>query len=161
MIKTVNVYAAQPAYIDGINFSGPANGIELDTDTIRKCLQQRILVREVLDDGTVVQLGFDNYDKDLDGDDDVSILDDDDEQELPKFKIYSVGPNGDNSAVEAESKSTIEKIIEDKKEKETAPKEATPKETPIVTEVKDLVEDDKKEDSVKVIDDSKKKFNRK
>lgn len=161
MIKTVNVYAAQPAYIDGINFSGPANGIELDTDTIRKCLQQRILVREVLDDGTVVQLGFDNYDKDLDGDDDVSILDDDDEQELPKFKIYSVGPNGDNSAVEAESKSTIEKIIEDKKEKETAPKEATPKETPVVTEVKDLVEDDKKEDSVKVIDDSKKKFNRK
>ena len=161
MIKTVNVYAAQPAYIDGINFSGPANGIELDTDTIRKCLQQRILVREVLDDGTIVQLGFDNYDKDLDGDDDVSILDDDDEQELPKFKIYSVGPNGDNSAVEAESKSTIEKIIEDKKEKETAPKEATPKETPVVTEVKDLVEDDKKEDSVKVIDDSKKKFNRK
>lgn len=160
MIKTVNVYAAQPAYIDGINFSGPANGIELDTDTIRKCLQQRILVREVLDDGTVVQLGFDNYDKDLDGDDDVSILDDDDEQELPKFKIYSVGPNGDNSAVEAESKSTIEKII-DKKEKEEAPKEATPKETPAVTGVKDLVEDDKKEDSVKVIDDSKKKFNRK
>lgn len=161
MIKTVNVYAAQPAYIDGINFSGPANGIELDTDTIRKCLQQRILVREVLDDGTIVQLGFDNYDKDLDGDDDVSILDNDDEQELPKFKIYSVGPNGDNSAVEAESKSTIEKIIEDKKEKETATKEETPKETPAVTDVKDLVEDDKKEDSVKVIDDSKKKFNRK
>lgn len=154
MIKTVNVYAAQPAYIDGINFSGPANGIELDTDTIRKCLQQRILVQEVLDDGTIVQLGFDNYDKDLDGDDDVSILDDDDKQELPKFKIYSVGPNGDNSTVEAESKSTIQKIVETKKE-------TAPKETPAVTEVKDLVEEDKKEDSVKVIDDSKKKFNRK
>lgn len=154
MIKTVNVYAAQPAYIDGINFSGPANGIELDTDTIRKCLQQRILVQEVLDDGTTVQLGFDNYDKDLESDDDVSILDDDDKQELPKFKIYSVGPNGDNSAVEAESKSTIQKIVETKKE-------TAPKETPAVTEVKDLVEEDKKEDSVKVIDDSKKKFNRK
>ena len=157
MIKTVNVYAAQPAYIDGINFSGPANGIELDTDTIRKCLQQRILVREVLDDGTVVQLGFDNYDKDLDGDDDVSILDDDDKEELPKFKIYSVGPNGDNSAVEAESKSTIQKIVENKKE-------TAPKETPVVTEVKDLV-DDKEEpqeaNSVKVIDESKKKFTRK
>lgn len=154
MIKTVNVYAAQPAYIDGINFSGPANGIELDTDTIRKCLQQRILVREVLDDGTVVQLGFDNYDKDLDGDDDVSILDDDDKEELPKFKIYSVGPNGDNSAVEAESKSTIQKIVESKKE--TAPKETT-----VVTEVKDLVEEPKEENSVKVIDESKKKFTRK
>lgn len=155
MIKTVNIYAAQPAYIDGINFSGPANGIELDTDTIRKCLQQRILVQEVLDDGTTVQLGFDNYDKDLDGDDEVSILDDEDKQELPKFKIYSVGPNGDNSAIEAESKSTIQKIVENKKETE-------PKETPAVTEVKDLVEDDKKEGSVKVIDeDSKKKFNRK
>ena len=155
MIKTVNVYAAQPAYIDGINFSGPANGIELDTDTIRKCLQQRILVREVLDDGTVVQLGFDNYDKDLDGDDDVSILDDDDKEELPKFKIYSVGPNGDNSAVEAESKSTIQKIVESKKE-------TAPKETPVTTEVKYLVEEEtKKEDSVKVIDDSKKKFTRK
>ena len=159
MIKTVNVYAAQPAYIDGINFSGPANGIELDTDTIRKCLQQRILVREVLDDGTIVQLGFDNYDKDLDGDDDVSILDDVEEQELPKFKIYSVGPNGDNSAVEAESKSTIQKIAENKKE--TAEKEEAQKETPAVTDVKDLVEDDKKEDSVKVIDDTKKKFTRK
>lgn len=155
MIKTVNIYAAQPAYIDGINFSGPANGIELDTDTIRKCLQQRILVQEVLDDGTTVQLGFDNYDKDLDGDDEVSILDDEDKQELPKFKIYSVGPNGDNSAIEAESKSTIQKIVENKKE-------TAPKETPAVTEVKDLVEDDKKEGSVKVIDeDSKKKFNRK
>ena len=155
MIKTVNVYAAQPAYIDGINFSGPANGIELDTDTIRKCLQQRILVREVLDDGTVVQLGFDNYDKDLDGDDDVSILDDDDDkEELPKFKIYSVGPNGDNSAVEAESKSTIQKIVESKKE-------TAPKETPVVTEVKDLVEEPKEENSVKVIDESKKKFTRK
>lgn len=156
MIKTVNVYAAQPAYIDGINFSGPANGIELDTDTIRKCLQQRILVREVLDDGTVVQLGFDNYDKDLDGDDDVSIPDDDDKEELPKFKIYSVGPNGDNSAVEAESKSTIQKIVEHKKETDT-------KETPAVTEVKDLVEEEtkKEEDSVKVIDESKKKFTRK
>ena len=155
MIKTVNIYAAQPAYIDGINFSGPANGIELDTDTIRKCLQQRILVQEVLDDGTTVQLGFDNYDKDLDGDDEVSILDDDEKQELPKFKIYSVGPNGDNSAIEAESKSTIQKIVENKKETEA-------KETPAVTEVKDLVEDDKKESSVKVIDeDSKKKFNRK
>ena len=147
MIKTVNVYAAQPAYIDGINFSGPANGIELDTDTIRKCLQQRILVREV-------QLGFDNYDKDLDGDDDVSILDDDDKEELPKFKIYSVGPNGDNSAVEAESKSTIQKIVESKKE-------TAPKETPVVTEVKDLVEEPKEENSVKVIDESKKKFTRK
>ncbi len=156
MIKTVNVYAAQPAYIDGINFSGPANGIELDTDTIRKCLQQRILVEEVLDDGTTVQLGFDNYDKDLDGDDEVSILDDDDKQELPKFKIYSVGPNGDNSAIEAESKSTIQKIVENKKE-------TAPKETPAVTEVKDLVEEEtkKEEDSVKVIDDSKKKFTRK
>ena len=154
MIKTVNVYAAQPAYIDGINFSGPANGIELDTDTIRKCLQQRILVREVLDDGTVVQLGFDNYDKDLDGDDDVSILDDDDKEELPKFKIYSVGRNGDNSAVEAESKSTIQKIVESKKE-------TAPKETPVVTEVKDLVEEPKEENSVKVIDESKKKFTRK
>ena len=154
MIKTVNVYAAQPAYIDGINFSGPANGIELDTDTIRKCLQQRILVREVLDDGTVVQLGFDNYDKDLDGDDDVSILDDDDKEELPKFKIYSVGPNGDNSAVEAESKSTIQKIVEHKKE-------TAPKETPVTTEVKDLVEEPKEENSVKVIDESKKKFTRK
>lgn len=154
MIKTVNVYAAQPAYIDGINFSGPANGIELDTDTIRKCLQQRILVREVLDDGTVVQLGFDNYDKDLDGDDDVSILDDDDKEELPKFKIYSVGPNGDNSAVEAESKSTIQKIVESKKE-------TAPKETPVVTEVKYLVEEPKEENSVKVIDESKKKFTRK
>lgn len=154
MIKTVNVYAAQPAYIDGINFSGPANGIELDTDTIRKCLQQRILVREVLDDGTVVQLGFDNYDKDLDGDDDVSILDDDDKEELPKFKIYSVGPNGDNSAVEAESKSTIQKIVESKKE-------TAHKETPVVTEVKDLVEEPKEENSVKVIDESKKKFTRK
>ena len=154
MIKTVNVYAAQPAYIDGINFSGPANGIELDTDTIRKCLQQRILVREVLDDGTVVQLGFDNYDKDLDGDDDVSILDDDDKEELPKFKIYSVGPNGDNSAVEAESKSTIQKIVESKKETAT-------KETPVTTEVKDLVEEPKEENSVKVIDESKKKFTRK
>lgn len=154
MIKTVNVYAAQPAYIDGINFSGPANGIELDTDTIRKCLQQRILVREVLDDGTVVQLGFDNYDKDLDGDDDVSILDDYDKEELPKFKIYSVGPNGDNSAVEAESKTTIQKIVESKKE-------TAPKETPVVTEVKDLVEEPKEENSVKVIDESKKKFTRK
>lgn len=154
MIKTVNVYAAQPAYIDGINFSGPANGIELDTDTIRKCLQQRILVREVLDDGTVVQLGFDNYDKDLDGDDDVSILDDDDKEELPKFKIYSIGPNGDNSAVEAESKSTIQKIVESKKETAT-------KETPVTTEVKDLVEEPKEENSVKVIDESKKKFTRK
>lgn len=154
MIKTVNVYAAQPAYIDGINFSGPANGIELDTDTIRKCLQQRILVREVLDDGTVVQLGFDNYDKDLDGDDDVSILDDDDKEELPKFKIYSVGPNGDNSAVEAESKSTIQKIVESKKE-------TAPKETPVTTEVKYLVEEPKEENSVKVIDESKKKFTRK
>lgn len=154
MIKTVNVYAAQPAYIDGINFSGPANGLELDTDTIRKCLQQRILVQEVLDDGTTVQLGFDNYDKDLDGDDDVSILDDDDKQELPKFKIYSVGPNGDNSTVEAESKSTIQKIVENKKE-------TAAKETPVVIEVEELVEEDKKEDSVKVIDDSKKKFTRK
>ena len=157
MIKTVNVYAAQPTYIDGINFSGPANGIELDTDTIRKCLQQRILVREVLDDGTVLQLGFDNYDKDLDGDDDVSILDDDDKEELPKFKIYSVGPNGDNSAVEAESKSTIQKIVEHKKE-------TAAKETPAVTEVKDLVdgnEEPKEENSVKVIDESKKKFTRK
>ena len=154
MIKTVNVYAAQPAYIDGINFSGPANGIELDTDTIRKCLQQRILVREVLDDGTVVQLGFDNYDNDLDGADDVAILDDDDKEELPKFKIYSVGPNGDNSAVEAESKSTIQKIVESKKE-------TAPKETPVVTEVKDLVEEPKEENSVKVIDESKKKFTRK
>ena len=154
MIKTVNVYAAQPAYIDGINFSGPANGIELDTDTIRKCLQQRILVREVFDDGTVVQLGFDNYDKDLDGDDDVSILDDDDKEELPKFKIYSVGPNGDNSAVEAESKTTIQKIVESKKE-------TAPKETPVTTEVKDLVEEPKEENSVKVIDESKKKFTRK
>ena len=150
MIKTVNVYAAQPAYIDGINFSGPANGIELDTDTIRKCLQQRILVQEVLDDGTTIQLGFDNYDKDLDGDDEHK-------EELPKFKIYSVGPNGDNSAVEAESKSTIQKIVEHKKE-------TAVKETPVVTEVKDLV-DDKEEpqeaNSVKVIDESKKKFTRK
>lgn len=60
--KTVNIYASSATRIDGMLFNGNINGMELNTETIRKCLLCGIRVTEFID-GKLIPLGFDNFDE--------------------------------------------------------------------------------------------------
>lgn len=63
--KRVNLHCPTAVKIDGINYSGNIRDTILPVDTIRKCILSRIMVEEILPDGTKVPLGFYNYNKDL------------------------------------------------------------------------------------------------
>ena len=64
--KRVNLVASN--YIRGLSDAGPIRGvvdnIELSVQNIFMCLCDRASVEEILDDGSLLKLGFDNYNKD-------------------------------------------------------------------------------------------------
>lgn len=62
--KNVNLYCGATVMIDKVNYSGIITNVELPLDTIRKCLLSHIRVEEIRNDGVIVPLGFDNYNKD-------------------------------------------------------------------------------------------------
>lgn len=63
MKKTVNLYARMPVALRYTILRGNRFGISLDTEEIRKLLYKKVVIDEVLSDGSTVRLDFTNYDK--------------------------------------------------------------------------------------------------
>ena len=63
MKKTVNLYARMPVALRYTILRGNRFGISLDTEEIRKLLYRKVVIDEVLSDGSTVRLDFTNYDK--------------------------------------------------------------------------------------------------
>lgn len=63
MKKLVNVYANKPFKMNNAMFCGLHRELVLDTKQIQACIEHKARVEEVLKDGTIVPLGFDNFDE--------------------------------------------------------------------------------------------------
>ena len=92
MEKKVNLYCRVATTIDGMHFSGNIYAIDLPIEVIRKCLLAHIRVEEIKDDGSIIELGFDNFDKTTESKSVIFI--DDEAPKLPKFTIDSYDAKG-------------------------------------------------------------------
>lgn len=63
MKKLVNVYADKPFKMNNAMFCGLHRELVLDTKQIQACIEHKARVEEVLKNGRIIPLGFDNFDQ--------------------------------------------------------------------------------------------------